>query len=668
MGLSPVMTRSQSLNRVERGLDALDPERVREILGPGGPLAATLPGFEHREAQQEMAAAVADVLREGGELVVEAGTGTGKTLAYLIPAILSGQRVVISTGTKNLQEQLFYKDIPLVRKALKVPFTACLMKGRGNYLCLARFAQFQAQPAFRFFEESSHFETLDRWSQMTKTGDRSEIPGVPEKLDFWKGISARSENCVGKECPDYDRCYVTKLWQRAAESELIVVNHHLLFADLVVRQGSYGEVIPDYDHLVLDEAHQLEDVATANFGLTVSSARVEELAQDAEKAWNGRSAKSRARQALSELKRLRGASQELFQTYRPRDGKEDRYRLRPMSLTPEQERAIDVFRRQLSRIREGLEAIPEPDESTVALSRRAGEIDIDLEVVVSAADPEAVSWCERRERSVALRSSPICVAPMVRSMLLDRKRAVVLTSATLAVDESFDYVSSRLGVETGRGRLLPSPFDYRSQALFYVPPHLPPPKDPGLIESAADEIRRLLHASRGRAFLLFTSFANLHAVRKELEPNLPFPLFVQGEASRGEILDSFRETPGAVLLATSSFWEGVDVMGEQLSLVVIDKLPFAVPSDPLVSARMDWVTGTGGNAFGEYQVPMAILTLKQGLGRLIRSKSDRGVVAVLDSRLSTMAYGKRFVSSLPPYRLTHDREEVEDFFAGKNPD
>ncbi len=656
------MARSESLNGVERGLDALDPERVREILGPSGPFALSLPGFEHREAQQEMAAAVAGVLREGGELMVEAGTGTGKTLAYLIPAILSGQRVVISTGTKNLQEQLFYKDIPLVRKALNVPFTACLMKGRGNYLCLARFAQFQLQPGFRFFEEASHFETLQRWSQMTKTGDRSEIPGVPEKLDFWKGISARSENCTGKECPDFDRCYVTKIRQRAAESEIIVVNHHLLFADLVVRQGSYGEVIPDYDHLVLDEAHQLEDVATANFGLTVSSATVEELVGDTEKAWNSRKERSRANRAVSELKRLRGAGQELFQSYRPRDGKEDRYRLRPKSVTLEQEHAIDRFRRELARIREGLEGIPDPDDSTVALSRRAGEIDIDLQVIVGAADPEAVSWCERRERSVALRSSPIRVAPMVRSMLLDRKRSVVLTSATLAVDESFDYVSSRLGVETGRGRLLPSPFDYRSQALFYVPRHLPPPKDPGFTKSAADEIRLLLDLSRGRAFLLFTSFANLHAVREELEPDLPFPLFVQGEASRGEILDSFRETPGAVLLATSSFWEGVDVMGEQLSLVVIDKLPFAVPSDPLVSARMDFVTGTGGNAFAEYQVPMAVLTLKQGLGRLIRSKSDRGVVAVLDSRLSTMAYGKRFFSSLPPYRLTHDRDEVERFF------
>jgi ATP-dependent DNA helicase DinG len=660
------MTRIQSL-KVERGLDALDPERIRDVLGPSGPFSRSLAGFEHRESQQEMAAAVADLLREGGELLVEAGTGTGKSLAYLVPAILSGQRVVISTGTKNLQEQLFYKDIPLVRKALNLPFTACLMKGRGNYLCLARFSQFQAQPAFRFFEEATHFETLQRWSQMTKSGDRSEIPGVPERLDFWKGISARSENCVGKECPDFDRCYVTKLRQRAADSELIVVNHHLLFADLVVRQGAYGEVIPDYDYLVLDEAHQLEDVATANFGLTVTSAGVEELAQDAEKAWDGRRERSRARQALSELKRLRGASQELFQSYRPREGKEDRYRLRPKSATPEQERAVDGFRRQLSRIREGLEGIPEPDESTVALSRRASEIDVDLEVIVSAADPEAVSWCERRERSVALRSSPIRVAPLVRSMLLDRKRAVVLTSATLAVDESFDYVSSRLGVGTDRGRLLPSPFDYRSQALFYIPRQLPPPKDPGFIKGAADEIRLLLRASRGRAFLLFTSFANLHAVRKELEPDLPFPLFVQGEASRGEILESFRETPGAVLLATSSFWEGVDVMGEQLSLVVIDKLPFAVPSDPLVSARMDFVTGTGGNAFAEYQVPMAVLTLKQGLGRLIRSKSDRGVVAVLDSRLSTMAYGKRFLGSLPPYRLTHDRDEVERFFAGQDP-
>jgi ATP-dependent DNA helicase DinG len=656
---------TRGLRALERGLPALDPDQVKEILGPRGPFSATLPGFEHRESQQEMAAAVAETLREGGELLVEAGTGTGKTLAYLVPAILSAQRVVISTGTKNLQEQLFYKDVPLVRDALDLPFTACLMKGRGNYLCLARFAQFEREPAFRFFEESAHLETIREWSRVTETGDRAEIPGVPEKLDFWKTISARSENCTGKECPDYDRCYVTKLRQRAAETEILVVNHHLLFADLVVRQGSYGEVIPEYDYLVLDEAHQVEEVATANFGLNVSSSRVEELVQDAEKAWSARKDRAGARGAFSDLQRLRSSSQDLFSRFRPREGKDDRYRIRASAVSPDQERSIDHFRRELSRVMEAIEAMPDADDSTVALSRRAGEIQIDLEVIVGAADPEAVSWCELRERSVALRSSPIRVAPMVRRLLFDEKRAVVLTSATLAVDGSFEYVHSRLGIAKERARLLPSPFDYHAQALLYVPDHLPAPKDPAFIKSAAEEIRALVSASRGRAFLLFTSFANLHAVRKELERRVPYPFFVQGEASRGEILDSFRNTEGAVLLATSSFWEGVDVMGEQLSLVVIDKLPFAVPSDPLVSARMDWVAASGGSAFSEYQLPMAILTLKQGLGRLIRSRSDRGVVAVLDSRLSTMAYGKRFVASLPPYRLTRDRSEVDRFFAGE---
>ncbi|MGH9336405.1 MAG: ATP-dependent DNA helicase, partial [Vicinamibacteria bacterium] len=393
---------SGNLTIAERGLEALDPVRVRYVLGPDGPFSASLPAFEHRESQQEMAVAVARVFRDGGKLLVEAGTGTGKTLAYLIPAILSGQRVVISTGTKNLQEQLFYKDIPLLRNALPVPFTACLMKGRGNYLCLARYAQFQLQPSFRFFEETQHFDTLHRWSQMTKTGDRSEIPGVPERLDFWKGISARSENCVGKECSEYDRCYVTKLRQRASESDVVVVNHHLLFADLVVREGSYGEVIPEYDHLVLDEAHQLEDVATAYFGLNVSSVRVEELAHDAEKSWNEGNRRSRGRPALSELQRLRASGQELFETYRPRDKKEERYRIRAGSISPDQQRALDGLRRQLWRVRERLEAIPEPDESTTSLARRASEIEHDLEIIVSAADPESVSWCEQRERSVSL--------------------------------------------------------------------------------------------------------------------------------------------------------------------------------------------------------------------------------------------------------------------------
>jgi len=653
------MAETTGVTTRERGLEKLDRNHVLELLGNDGPLAATLPGFEYRASQQEMAAVVADTFRDGGELLVEAGTGTGKTLAYLIPAVLSGQRVVISTGTKNLQEQLFYKDIPLLRKAMKVPFTACLMKGRANYLCLTRFAQFAMQPSFRLFEEASHFDAVRRWAEMTKTGDRAEIPGAPESLEFWKGISARSENCTGKECPEFERCYVTKLRQRAADSDIIIVNHHLLFADLMVREGSYGEVIPDYDYLVLDEAHQIESVATQYFGVTVSTAGVEELARDTEAAWEIHATGKHLSQARIEIRRLRSVAQELFENYR---AKEDRYRIRPRQTTVPQERYRAAFLKQVAKVRTNLGAIPKPDEATVALVRRAGEIELDLETILDAADPEAVSWCESRERSIALRSSPIRVAPIIQQTLLAKKRAVVMTSATLAVEDSFDYMSERLGVGTERCQLLPSPFDYGEQAMLYVPRHLPAPRDGGFLQSAVAEIRALLSASRGRAFVLFTSFANLHAVRRALEGELPYPLLVQGQAPRGELLETFRDTTGAVLLGTSSFWEGVDVIGDQLSLVIVDKLPFAVPGDPLISARIDLVASTGGNAFADYQVPMAVLSLKQGLGRLIRSRSDRGVVAVLDSRIATSGYGERFVSSLPPYRLTHDLEDVARFF------
>ena len=653
------MTESTSLSPPERELDRLDVDHVRELLGEDSPLRAALPAFEYRRSQQDMAAAVAEVFRDGGELLVEAGTGTGKTLAYLIPAVLSGQQVVVSTGTKNLQEQLFYKDIPLLRKAMQVPFTACLMKGRGNYLCLTRHAQFAMQPTFRLFQEASHFDAVERWASITKTGDRAEIPGVPDRLDFWKGISARSENCTGRDCPEFERCYVTKIRQRAAESDIIIVNHHLLFADLMVREGSYGEVLPEYDYLILDESHQIEDVATQYFGLFVSNVRVDELVRDCEEAWKTRAKGARVSKAQLQLRRLRHSGQDLFESFRGRD---ERYRLKPKAMTTAQERLRDAFVKEITKVRSELSGIPKPDEATVALSRRSGEIELDLLSILAASDPEAVSWCEQRERSVALRSSPIHVAPFLQASLFERKHAVVMTSATLAVDDSFEYMASRLGVATDRCTTLASPFDYREQALLYIPRHLPPPREKAFMEEAIAEIRSLLDVSRGRAFVLFTSFQNLRATKRDFEGNLPYPLLVHGDAPRGELLDRFRETPGAVLLGTSSFWEGVDVMGEQLSCVIVDKLPFAVPGDPLVSARIDLVASTGGNGFADYQVPMAILSLKQGLGRLIRSKADRGVVAILDSRVANMGYGKRFLSSLPPYRLTYDRRDVKRFF------
>lgn len=650
-GSSPPAVTSRRGNR-------LTSDEISRLMGPDGPLALAFPDFEHRQSQVDMAVAVAETFREGGELLVEAGTGTGKTLAYLVPAVLSGQRVVVSTGTKNLQEQLYFKDIPQLGRAMRSSISACLMKGRSNYLCLLRHEQFAQQPTFRFFEEAEHFDTLTHWAAVTKTGDRAEVPRLPDSVEFWGKISARSENCVGKECRYYDRCYVTRLRGRAAESQLVIVNHHLLFADLIVREGSYGEVLPEYDYLVIDEAHQLEDVATQYFGRAVSNARVDELVRDTQTAWEGRTGAHR--QQMTQLRDLRQTAQVFFESYRA--GKE-RYRIGGEKEPADRVRGYRTLQQQLERVAEALKGIPEPDESTTALARRSSEIAFDLELILSAPDPDSVSWCEERERSVMLRCSPIQVRELVRQNLLETKRAVVLTSATLAVDGSFEYVCDRLGVHPRDEKLLASPFDFSRQTILYIPQRMPSPRHPTFAESAAEEILELTRASRGRAFVLFTSFANLRAVHRLISSRIDYPLLVQGEASRAEVLDRFRGTEGAVLLATSSFWQGVDVAGEQLSCVIIDKLPFAPPTDPLVSARIDWVERHGGNGFEDYQVPMAILSLKQGLGRLIRSQKDRGALAILDSRLLQMRYGRRFLASLPPCPLTHRREDVSRFFS-----
>jgi ATP-dependent DNA helicase DinG len=615
-----------------------------------------------------MAAAVADVIERGGTLIAEAGTGTGKTLAYLVPAILSGKRVLVSTGTKNLQEQIFFKDIPLLRDALGKPFSATLMKGRSNYVCLHRFETYRdgidgnTSAGGRLIESGDRvvLPIINAWVKKTETGDRAELRDLPEDLPLWKDIAADAETCLGTECPRYGDCFVTLMRQRAAESDVVIVNHHLLCADAQLRKSAYGEVIPACATLVIDEAHQLEDVATQYFGVAVSNYRVDDLVRDVE------STVSLTPDMLQATSRVTDRARTFFSSVA----------LAQMNVAESKARYnsdtfVDYFQEgaMLAGALEGLEATlvlslkkDEPDEAVTTLARRARELREDLTFLIRASDTDFVYYVESRGRGLFLRASPIDVSRVAREALFDRMRATVLTSATLAVDGSFQYVKSRLGVRDAMELRVESEFDYARQALLYLPRRVPPPKSPTFSAAAAREVIEILKRSRGRAFVLFTSYAGLRAVQQLVEMTLPFPVLVQGTAPRSTLIEQFRSTPNAVLLATASFWQGVDVVGEALSCVIIDKLPFASPADPVTAARIEAIKAGGGDAFATYQVPLAILALQQGLGRLIRHRNDRGVLAILDPRLRTMGYGRRFLDSLPPAPVTHDLGAVERFF------
>lgn len=675
---------------------------VREVFSEGGALARALDGYEPRDGQRRMAEAVASVVDAGGTLLAEAGTGTGKTLAYLIPAILSGHRVLVSTGTKNLQEQIFFKDLPALRDALGAAFTATLMKGRANYLCLHRWELYRdgvdgnTSAAGRLIETGDRvlLPIVDAWLKTTETGDRAELRDLPENVGLWKEISAEADTCLGVDCPRYSDCFVTRMRQRAAESDVVIVNHHLLCADASVRQSAYGEVIPFCPTLVIDEAHQLEDVATQYFGCSLSAYRVDNLVRDGERlsANAGRTFTVRENEETTRaLARVADCSRTFFsglaltRALHGPTGQESRARYTAESLAEHFEDGM-----ALAGALEGVEAtlalapspavsVPESDrglpvtdaidanEGVLALQRRAGELRNDLRFLMRAADPDFVYYIETRGHGQSatrpfLRASPIDVSRIVREVLFERMRAIVLTSATLAVDDSFEYVKGRLGIRQADELRVSSEFDYASQALLYLPRRLPPPKAPAFAEAAAREITEIVKRSRGRAFVLFTSYAVLRTVQRVVEMTLPYPILVQGAAPRTELIERFRSTPNAVLLATSSFWQGVDVVGEALSCVIIDKLPFASPGDPVTAARIDAINAAGGDAFADYQVPLAILALQQGLGRLIRHRTDRGVLAVLDPRLRTMGYGRRFLASLPPAPMSHDIEAVGRFF------
>jgi ATP-dependent DNA helicase DinG len=618
---------------------------------------------------------VEEALEEKRHLIVEAGTGTGKTLAYLLPVIRSGKRVIISTGTKNLQEQLFHKDVPFLEQALfpdgKSKLNVCYMKGRNNYLCRRKLYDLTTNPVLSGLEEIDHFSEISRWEKLTPTGDRAELAGVPETSALWHKLDARSEACTGQKCSEFDRCFITEMRRRAAESDIVIVNHHLFFADLTIKQQSENApdagILPEAGAVIFDEAHELEDVASSYFGVAISNARIDELARDVEQTLTrNRMYSAGLSGAIGSLRDHAALFFSLLPTGNGRFAFENR-----RDFLEENGEEYDALRKSLQRLDSELQQMPEKPEEVFALSRRAGELNFQLHFVMEEEDPNTVFWIERRgtratggrdRHTVFLQATPIDVAPILKMSLFDKLDCAVLTSATLAVGGGFDYMRQRLGLEHARELLLPSHFDYESQALLYVPPDLPDPRTPEFAALAAERIRQLLEITRGRAFVLFTSYAQMKDVYERLCSLLPFRLFLQGEAPKNALLEEFRLTPNAVLFGTSSFWQGVDVQGEQLSCVIIDRLPFAVPSDPVVAARVKAIDAGGGNAFFEYQVPSAVITLKQGFGRLIRSLHDRGLLALLDNRILKKAYGRVFVESLPRYSRTTELKKVEEFF------
>jgi ATP-dependent DNA helicase DinG len=647
---------------------------MEEIFGPDGLIARAHPEYEYRPGQIEMAESVLRAFEEKRHLIVEAGTGTGKTLAYLVPAIAAatarGSRVIISTGTKNLQEQLMEKDIPFLQKVLPRKFTASYMKGRSNYACMQRIRRAENSPVLDGLDEMDYFDEVRQWSRESQTGDRAELTGLPENLSFWRHIDARSEICVGQKCPDYDACFITRMRQRAMDADIVIVNHHLFFADLALRNSEYGQVLPDYSAVIFDEAHQIEDVAAEYFGAQVSSYQLEDLVRDLSQlpVTNVDVNKELTRIAS----RLTRFADNFWMGFREGRGEEGRAPILPGTFarkrTDGEVEATTLGEGYLSldgaleRMETTLDALSEQPLEVENLLRRIRQVRFDLQFIVAGDDKHFVYWMERRGRGLFLRASPIDVSGLLQDKLFERVETVVMTSATLASAGNFNFIRERLGLAEADDLIAPSSYDYERQAVLYLPLRMPDPRSPQFADAAAGEVINILNATAGRAFVLSTSFAGMKALYERVAGRVDFPCFLQGTASKAGLLEKFRETPNAVLFATSSFWQGVDVRGEQLSCVIIDKLPFAVPSDPVVAARQRYIDDQGGSSFYEYSVPQAIISLKQGLGRLIRGATDRGVLAVLDPRLRTKAYGRLFLESLPPCRVTSNIEELASIF------
>ncbi|MBU0486018.1 MAG: ATP-dependent DNA helicase [Proteobacteria bacterium] len=644
---------------------------MRDIFGPQGIIAETLAGYECRQGQMLMAEAIAKVLDEdhrglgakhGEMLLVEAGTGIGKTLAYLVPAAFSGRKVIISTGTLNLQDQILHKEIPFIQKHIDPSLTALCVKGRQNYLCLHRWYQLTASPQIKLFAAPQEIDIINRWLDETTTGDRAELEWLPDESPLWRSITSTTSQCLGIHCPELASCFITKLRKEAAQARLLIVNHHLFFSDLALRRFGNAEVLPRYESVIFDEAHHIENIATRYFGTSFSHYQILDLTQDIETLALNNLPKSDQDKTI-QLSRALATQADLFAASFPTET--GRFPLREIiDRMPSWSTAVETLAGRLNGLAVHLEKLLLTGDLWSAMLRRCEELISNLTTISEQHDSSYVYWLERRERTVLLSASPIEIAPDLQKFFYEQVASAVFTSATMTTNNKFSYVRDRLGLPPDTETLaLPTPFNYQERTMLYVPPdHFPLPASPHYPEAVQKEMAQIILAASGRTLALFTSVKAMKNCYDYLATILPYPVLVQGDAPKSVLLAEFKRKTHSVLMAVASFWEGVDVPGEALSCVIIDKLPFEVPSDPIIMARIKKIEEDGGKPFFDFQVPRAVLTLRQGIGRLMRTSSDHGLLAIMDVRLFAKSYGRTFLTSLPPSPVTRSLDDVRAFF------